>query len=91
MNNRTGADAFNEGKTHIRHGSHTVQPPLFFHLHDDMLDHFFFIYVQMEGVQHQTVPLNDFAGSEPNGDFCRLRVVFDQVHDGMQAAVYRAP
>ena len=47
LNYRSVADLLNKVKTHMGNGGSTVQAALCFHLLDDMLDHLFFIFIQI--------------------------------------------
>ena len=80
----------NEGEAHIRNGGGAVQPALLLHLHDDMLDHFFFVLVQLQGFLNAGVALHQLGGGKPHRDARRLGVILDEVLDAVDASVHRA-
>ena len=90
LHNRLGADLFDKGKPHIRNGCGTVEPALCFHLYDDMLQRLLFIFIQPELIQYEVVALRELRRCEPHRDPCLFCMVVDQVHDSVQAAVYRS-
>ena len=55
-----------------------------------MLDHLQLVPGQAELLEDQRIALHDLAGGEADRDVRGLSVVFNQVHDGVQAAVYCA-
>ena len=79
-----------EVEPHIRNGGGTVQPALLLHLHDDVLDHLFFVLVQLEGLLNTGVALHQLGSREPHRDAGRSSVILDEVDDTVDAAMHRA-
>ncbi len=67
-----------------------VQAALLLHLHDDVLDHLFFVLVQLQGFLNAVVALHQLGGGKPHRDARRLGVILDEVDDAVDAAVHRA-
>ena len=53
-----------------------------------MLQHFFFIFIQLQLLQNQMISFNGFVGCETQGQLCSLRMILDQMPHRMDAAVY---
>ena len=90
LDHRLGYQLLNEGEPHIRNGGGAVQPALLLHLHDDMLDHLFFVLIQLQGFLNALVALHQLGGGKPHRNARRLSVVLDQMDDAVDAAVHRA-
>ena len=82
------AEAFDEGETHVGHGSSTVEAAFLFHLYDEMLQGFFFILRELQGFKHNRVALNELRCGKAQRDVGALGVVFNEVHDAVEATVY---
>ena len=78
------------GEAHVRHGSAAVQIPLAFHLQHDVLQHFLLVLVQGQLIQDQLIALDDLAGGKAQGQPGLFRVVLNQMHHSVDAAVHRA-
>ena len=78
-----------EVEPHIRDGGGAVQTPLLLHLDDDVLDHLFFVLVQLQGFLNAVVALHQLGGGKPHRDARRLGVILDEVDDAVDAAVNR--
>ena len=76
------------GEAHVGHGRGTVQSAFLLHLPQDVAHRLLLVLAQVQGFLHQRVALDELAGRKAYGDACRLGMVFDEVHDGMDAAVY---
>ena len=87
LDNGAVADLFNKGKAHIGNGCGTVKTTLCFHLDNDMLQCFLFILVKLKLLQDQMIPLCQLGGCKTDGYACIFRMILDQVHDSMKAAV----
>ena len=74
---------------HIRNGSGPVQPALLLHLEDDVLDHFFFVLIQLQGFLNAVVALHQLRGGKTHRDASCLGVVLNEMDDAMDAAVDR--
>ena len=90
LDHRLGHQLLNEGEAHIRNGGSAVQAALLLHLHDDVLDHLFFVLVQLQGFLNAVVALHQLGGGKPHRDARRLGVILDEVDDAVDAAVHRA-
>ena len=55
-----------------------------------MLDHLFFVLIQLQGFLNALVALHQLGGGKPHRNARRLSVVLDQVDDAVDAAVHRA-
>ena len=53
-----------------------------------MLQHFFFIFIQLQLLQDQMVSFNGFVGCKTQGQLRSLRMILDQMAYRMDAAVY---
>ena len=60
FHHRLFTDFFNKCKTHIGDSSAPVKSTLFFHLHDQMFDGFFFVFIQVQFFQDQVISLDNF-------------------------------
>ena len=56
-NHRFVAHLFDKIKPHVCNRSGSVQPPLCFHLADDMFQGFLFIFIQLQAVPDQDISL----------------------------------
>ena len=65
----------------------TVKSTFCFHLLDDMFQHFFFICIQIETAHDQRIAFSQFGSSKTDRDPGCFCMVFDQMHNGMEAAV----
>ena len=74
---------------HVCHSSRPVQSPFFFHLFNNMADHFLFVVFQVKCLFHQMVPFYQLARCKADGDVCRRRMVFYEVHNAMKSTVHR--
>ena len=63
---------------HIRNGSGPVQPALLLHLEDDVLDHFFFVLIQLQGFLNAVVALHQLRGGKTHRDASCLGVVLNE-------------
>ena len=90
LNDRRCADLLDKAEAHVGDCGRAVEPALLFHLADDVLERFLFVLVQPEPLEHEAVPLRELAGREAHRDAGLLRVVLDQAHDRVQAAVHGA-
>ena len=81
---------FNERIAHIRDGCVAVKAAFEFHLDDGMLDQFLFVLVKVQLIQNSLVAVNDPRRREADGKPRALRVIFNLVADGVNAAVDRA-
>ena len=55
-----------------------------------MLDHLFFVLIQLQGFLNALVALHQLGGGKPHRNARRLSVVLDQMDDAVDAAVHRA-
>ena len=76
-----------EVEPHIRDGGGAVQTPLLLHLDDDVLDHLFFVLVELQGRLDALVALHELCGRKAHRDACGLGMILDQVDDAVDAAV----
>ena len=72
---------------HICNGGGAVQAALLLHLQDDMLDHLFFVLIQLQGLLNAGVALHQLCGSKAHRDPRRPGVVLDEMDDAVDAAV----
>ena len=84
------ADLADKGETHVRDGGAAVQTTLSLHLQDDVLQHFFFILIQVQLSEDQGIALDQLAGGKADRKSHARGVILDQVNDGVNAAVHRA-
>ena len=90
LHHRLIADTLDKIKTHVGNGRRPIQATFGLHLGYDMLQHLFFILIQMQRFQNQLVALCQLGRREPHRNLRFSGVILDQMHDGVQAAVYRA-
>lgn len=67
LDHRLRHQLLNEGEAHIRNGGGAVQPALLLHLHDDMLDHFFFVGVQLQRFLNAGVAFHQLGAAKRTG------------------------
>ena len=80
-------DLQNEAEPHIGEGSTAVETSFFLHLADDMLDCFLLILSQIECRSHEFITFYQLACGKTNWYVSSLSVIFDEMHDGMQATM----
>ena len=85
LDDRLVTELLNEGKAHVCDGGCTVQAALFLHLADDVLQHFFLVLTEVEGLQHQGISLHQLTGSEAKGNLRGFGMVLHQVHNPVEA------
>ena len=81
--------ALNKAVSHVRQRGVSVQPRLTFHLYDAVLQQLLLVLVQLHHVRHVRVALDQLGGAEPGGHPQLFRVVLDQMHHRVDAAVHR--
>ena len=81
----------NKAETHVGDRRRSVQPPLLLELDRQMVQELHLILVQFQRLQDQLIPLDDLAGSKAQRNVRSRRMILDQVHDRVQAAVDRSP
>ena len=86
---RFGADFIDERESHICDCRRAVKSALLLHLADDVLDHFFFIFVKRQLLCNKGLALCQLCCRKSNGDSRRLRMILDQMHDSVEATVDR--
>ena len=79
-----------EGKAHVRDGRRAVEAALLLHLADDVLNHLHLVLVEHQRLDDAAVTLDDLRRGEADRDARFLRVVLDEVHDAVQAAMHGA-
>ena len=84
------AEALNIIVAHGGNGRVAVEFSLVLHLYDAVLQHFPFVLVQFQPSDDVLVALDDLGRGEAPGDPGSLRVILDQVGNGVDAAVHRA-
>ena len=90
LDDRCLANLLNESKAHIRDCRSLIHAAFLFHLTDDVLQHFFFILIQLELVKNHLVAFRQLACRKTNRNARFRCVVLDQMHDTMQTAMHRA-
>ena len=83
------ADFFDKTKPHIRNRSRPIQPAFLLHLADNMFQRLFFIRVQIQTRLNLLIAFCQLRCSKAHRNTRILRVIFDQMHNAMQAAVHR--
>ena len=81
---------FNERIAHIRDGRVAVKSAFQLHLDDGVLDQLLFILIEAQLLQHGFIAVDDPRRREADGKPRALRVVFNLVADGVDAAVDRS-
>ena len=81
------AKFLDEGKTHLSHGCGAVESTFFFHLHNEVLQGFFLVLRELQGIKNNGVAFHKFGGGKSHGYVGALGMVLDEVHDAVQAAV----
>ena len=89
LDHRSVYQFLDESKAHVRNGRGAVKPTFRFHLHNDVLQHLLFVFIQGQRIHHPLVTLHQFCGGEANRDPGGFRVVVDQMHDRVKAAMHR--
>ena len=74
--------------THVGKCGAAVQSALFLHLAYNVCHGLLFVGVESECLAHHGVAFRQFAGGKTQGDVGMGGMVFNKVHDGMQASVY---
>ena len=88
LHNGFAADLLNKGEPHIGDCRCSVHASFFLHLTDDVLQRFFFVLIELKMRKHHFVALRKFAGRKANGN-SRIRcMVFNQMHNCVQASMY---
>ncbi len=72
LDHRLSHQLMDKGEAHIRNGGGAVQAALLLHLHDDMLDHLFFVLIQLQGFLNAVVALHQLCGGKAHRDARRL-------------------
>ena len=67
-----------------------VKAALLLHLRDDVLHHLLLVAVQAEARRHGFVAADEPAGDEAGRKAGTLRMVLDQMHEAVEAAVHRS-
>ena len=88
FHNRFITDFFNKIKTHMCDCCCSVQTTFVFHLFNNMLQHFFLVLIQIQTVHDQLITFRKFCCCKANRDSCCFGMVFDQMHDCMEASMY---
>ena len=83
------AQSLNKAKAHIRQRCLAVQPGVAFQFGDRMPQHIGFVFVKIQRPFDQRIALHQLGGGKAGGQPGTHGVVFDQVVDGVDAAVYR--
>ena len=81
--------ALNKAVAHVRQGGVSIQAGFRLHLQDAVLQQLLLVLVQAQHVRHIRVALNQLGGAEPGGDAQLLRVILNQMHHRVDAAVNR--
>ena len=77
-----------KSKSHICNGCRAVKTSLLFHLLYNMLQSLFLILIQMQPVQNQHITFCQLRRCKPDRYVIFFGMVFNQVHDTMQASMY---
>ena len=80
---------FDKGKTHVGYGSGAIHPPFLFHLKDDMLHHFLFIFREFQSPHHSVISLYHLRRRKAHGDLCASCMILYEMHDPVNAPVHR--
>ena len=89
FHNCRAAHFLNKSIAHIRDRRRAVQASLFFHLNDQVLTGFQLVRLEPERVDHPLISLDHLGRRKSHRGVDRFTVVFDQVHDRMNASVHR--
>ena len=87
-NHRFVAHLFDKIKPHVRNRSGTVQPPLCFHLADDMFQGFLFIFIQLQAIPDQDISLCKLGSCKPHRNLRFFCMIFNKMHDRMQTPMH---
>ena len=87
---RARAEAVDKVEAHIRDCRGAVEPALGLHLDDNMLHHLALVFAEVQRLCYKRVALDKLACGEAQRDARRLCVVFNEVHNAVEAAVDRA-
>ena len=68
----------------------SVQLALCFHFYDAVLQHFQLVLIQLQTLNDICISLDDLSSGKTAGDAGGLRMILDQMRDGVNTAVYRA-
>ena len=79
---------FNKAVPHIRQCGVAVQTGLCLHLDDAVLQKFLFVFIQLQLVRQIVAALDELGGAEPGGNAYTVGMVRDEVHHGVNTAVY---
>ena len=89
LHHRVGGDALDERISHVRQRRVAIQTVLRLHLHDAVLQQLPLVLIQHQPVGHALVALDELGGAEPGRQPQPLRVILDEMHHRVNAAVYR--
>ena len=84
------AKPLNKIKSHIRNCSAAVKSTFLFHLTDNMLQHFRFIFIQLKLVKNQVITFNNLRCCKPDRNSRLLCMVLNEMNHGMNAAMHRS-
>ena len=79
---------FNKAVPHIRQCGVAVQTGLCLHLDDTVFQQFLFVFIQLQLVRQIVAALDELGGAEPGGNAYTVGMVRDEVHHGVNTAVY---
>ena len=91
FDDRVTADSHDVVEAHVGDCGGAVETALGFHLQDQVLDRFHLVLVQVQGLGNHGIAFGQLRRGEAHGDLGPFRVIFDQVHDPVKAAVDAAP
>ena len=89
FDNRLSADPLYKIEPHVCNCCCTINSTFFFHLAYNVFYHLCLILFKMQRFFHLCIPFCHLRRSKTNRDSRILCMVFDQMHDSMQAPVHR--
>ena len=87
---RSAAHFLNEAEAHVGNGGGAVEPAFLFHLRDDVLQCLLFVLVEVQPIQNKLIALGELARRKAYRDARIVGMVFNEAHNTVQTAVYRA-
>ena len=82
------AESFDKGETHLGHRCSTVKTPLLLHLYNQMFQGLLLILGKLQSLHHHSITFDELGGGKTNRNVSPLGMIFNQMHDAVQATVY---
>ena len=88
LDNRLAAQGMDKRETHVGNGCTAIQASLLLHLTKDMFDRLALVLRQLQSLDDKLVAFDYLCSGKAQRYACLVGMVFDKMHDGMQATVH---